>query len=78
VLSSPYTEPLFALLTFTGFFLAITKRYLLSGLVLGLATSVRATGIFGVGVLGWIILFDLSAPNAAVLRPGVSLCTLRI
>ncbi|GFZ43371.1 GPI mannosyltransferase 2 [Saitozyma sp. JCM 24511] len=70
VLSSPYTEPLYALFTFTGFFLAITKRYLLSGLVLGLATSVRATGIFGVGVLGWIILFDLSAPNATSLRPS--------
>ncbi|RSH90453.1 ER membrane glycoprotein subunit of the GPI transamidase complex-like protein [Saitozyma podzolica] len=70
VLSSPYTEPLFALLTFTGFFLAVTKRYLLSGLVLGLATSVRATGIFGVGVLGWIILFGLSAPDATSLRPS--------
>lgn len=46
VLAAPYTETVYACLTFTGLYLMYAKRYLFSGLMLALATSIRSTGIF--------------------------------
>lgn len=70
---APYTEPLFALLTFTGFYQTVKAKHLRSALLLALATGVRATGIFNIAILGWHILFGTSSPTLQHLQTRVSL-----
>jgi hypothetical protein len=67
VLSSPYGEPLFALLTFTGYHLAVKRSWVPSACVLAIATSIRATGVLASGILGWLPLFpdDSLRPHLA-------------
>ncbi|WWC58574.1 uncharacterized protein I303_101117 [Kwoniella dejecticola CBS 10117] len=57
--SLPYTEPLYALTTFGGIYLAVAKRrYTLSGFLFACSTATRATGIFNVIILCGVILLD--------------------
>ena len=57
ILVSPYTEPLYALCAFTGFYYVSQRRWILAAGVLAMATGLRATGLFNVGVLGWAMVF---------------------
>jgi Gpi18-like mannosyltransferase len=74
VLSSPYTEPTFALMTFSGMFLATKRRIMLASLCLAGATSMRATGVFASGVLGWRVLFHDRIPGRLQVSPRQSRC----
>ncbi|WVQ85547.1 hypothetical protein IAT38_007713 [Cryptococcus sp. DSM 104549] len=54
--TAPYTEPLCALLTFSGYYLVIKKQYLLGGICLSAATSMRASGLISLAaVMGWAV-----------------------
>jgi hypothetical protein len=57
VLVSPYTEPLYACLTFTGFHQAFRRRYAIAAIFLAGATSLRATGVFAAPVLAAMAIF---------------------
>jgi Gpi18-like mannosyltransferase len=73
VLSSPLSEPLFALLTFTGFYLAVERHFLMSSLFLAGATAVRATGILAVGPIAWMIIIGDGPLVEVLLNPRVCL-----
>ncbi|WWD17943.1 hypothetical protein CI109_102388 [Kwoniella shandongensis] len=54
----PYTEPTYALLTFTGFYLLLVKKqFFFASLFLAGGTSVRATGVFNAVALVWYANF---------------------
>ena len=73
-MSSPYGEPLYALLVFTGYYFCIQRQFWLASVVLAGATSIRATGVVNVGVLGWCALFGQQGPREVMRRPLVSPC----
>ncbi|KAK8865872.1 hypothetical protein IAR55_001020 [Kwoniella newhampshirensis] len=56
--SVPYTEPIYALFAFTGFYLLVVKKqYISASLFLAGGTSVRATGVINALGLIWYSLF---------------------
>jgi Gpi18-like mannosyltransferase len=57
ILASLYTEPLFACLTFSGFGMVIRRRYYAAAILLGGATSIRATGILAAPTLVAMAVF---------------------
>jgi Gpi18-like mannosyltransferase len=57
ILASLYTEPLFACLTFSGFGLALRRRYYGAAILLAGATSIRATGILAAPTLTVMAIF---------------------
>nr|XP_019049170.1 hypothetical protein I302_02951 [Kwoniella bestiolae CBS 10118]OCF28100.1 hypothetical protein I302_02951 [Kwoniella bestiolae CBS 10118] len=66
--SLPYTEPLYALTTFSGmYFLVVRRQYMLCGVLFACSTGMRATGIFnvlvlsGVGVLEGVTVKSMTA-----------------
>ncbi|ORY24705.1 GPI mannosyltransferase 2 [Naematelia encephala] len=72
VMSSVYTEPLYALFSFVGFDLALRRKWIRASLCLACATSLRATGIFSAGLTGWMILFERKHSSfAGILRKFV-------
>ena len=74
VMSAGYTEPIFALLTFSALYLAIQRRYLSSALLMACGTAVRATGILSAAVLAWWIVFPTGLRRTAF-RPPVCIST---
>lgn len=67
---APYTEPLYAFLTFRGFDLALQKRWSKGTLFLAATTGLRSTGVFSSLVLAWLYIFgvDESHLRASYLR----------
>ncbi len=59
VMSSPYTEPIYALMCFTGYNLIVQRQFLSASIVLLAASSVRATGIFNVLILAFAMILPL-------------------
>lgn len=59
VLSAPYTEVTYALFTFLGFYLLTNRKWLRAALSFAVATSVRATGVFTVIPLAYVLLIPL-------------------
>ncbi|EIW73174.1 hypothetical protein TREMEDRAFT_42227 [Tremella mesenterica DSM 1558] len=57
VLSSAYTEPIFAFFTFSGYHHALKKNWLIASLLLAGSSMIRATGVFSSGVLVWLYVF---------------------
>lgn len=55
-LSVPYTEPFYALFTFSGMLMVERRRPLSSALLFALATSFRASGILNAGFIVWYCL----------------------
>jgi len=55
-LIATYTEPLFAFFMFSSLYLALRKRYLLSGLMTLFATATHITGVFLVVLLFLVLL----------------------
>ncbi|ODO12010.1 hypothetical protein I350_00794 [Cryptococcus amylolentus CBS 6273] len=79
ILGSPYTEPLYALLTFTGIYmLAIKEQMFISALFFAGASSIRSTGVFNAlfifayYVCGSVALDD---PSDLRLLKGIALRT---
>jgi phosphatidylinositol glycan class V len=68
----PYTEPLYAAFTFSGFYFSMKGRWVLAAFLLALATGTRAMGVFNIGILGWHVLFGNGLPGANRMRPRVS------
>ncbi|WRT64086.1 uncharacterized protein IL334_001015 [Kwoniella shivajii] len=73
--SLPYTEPLYALTTFTGLYLLTVKRqYLFSGIAFAASTGIRATGIFNVLILMGIAIIGDVRPRDLRVKKFVKRC----
>lgn len=59
VLSAPYTESSYALLTFCGFYLMTSAKYWTAAVSFALATTIRATGVFTVVPLAYALLIPV-------------------
>lgn len=72
VMSSAMSEPIFALLTFIGFYFAVKRQSLVGSVFLAGATSVRATGVSAAGPIAWMIIFKDEPVLTTLRRPLVS------